>query len=114
LLDISIAGSTAGVICSFLVSPVEHMRIRMQMQTKETMVYSGSGDALKQIYSKYGLPGVYRGYISTLMRDTPFYGKYQILNIICLFKLIGLYFWVYHFTLRTLKKYQGNEIATSS
>lgn len=38
--------------------------------------YSGAFDAGKKIYSKYGLNGLYKGYVSTLARDGSFYGCY--------------------------------------
>ena len=77
LTSVFIAGSAAGIASSFIVSPVEHMRIRMQIQgsgAKKT--YNGSADALTKIFKSHGVKGVMKGWAPTLMRDGWFYGAY--------------------------------------
>ena len=91
-----IAGATAGFVESFIVSPVELVKIRMQLQGEgEGFVknkcyknqhygYSSSIDCLKKIYRyENGIRGIYRGLGSTLIREVPaftiYFGSYYYL-----------------------------------
>jgi solute carrier family 25 (mitochondrial carnitine/acylcarnitine transporter), member 20/29 len=58
----------AGLVCSLISAPVEHGKIRVQMQIHGGE-YKGSVDALWRIYKQYGLRGVYHGYTATLGRE---------------------------------------------
>ena len=77
-------GGIAGIVNSFFASPIEHMRIRMQIQSKfHTMAkYTGSYNAVKTIYKNFGIAGVYRGLTSTMIRDAfayaIFFGTYEV------------------------------------
>jgi hypothetical protein len=44
------SGMMGGFLGSFAVAPVEHIRIRMQIQMSKVGKYSGSIDAFKQIF----------------------------------------------------------------
>lgn len=68
---------------SVIVNPIEHLRTRMQLQAKNMqklggnhMVYTGTIDAAKKIYSKYGFAGLQKGYSATLLREMVFFGVY--------------------------------------
>ena len=70
-------GAVAGLACSAVSSPVEHVRIRMQVQNVGAGTsYKGSVDAARQILSQHGLAGLYKGYTPTLARETLGFGCY--------------------------------------
>ena len=51
----------------FMKSPVEHARIRIQIQ-KTNAIYQGSVDAAIKIAKSYGIKGLYKGYLATWIR----------------------------------------------
>lgn len=65
--DIFLSGLLAGFVGTSISAPVEHGKIRMQMQIHGSE-YKGSMDALVQIYKSHGLKGVYKGFTVTMMR----------------------------------------------
>lgn len=65
--DIFLSGVLAGLVGTTISAPVEHGKIRMQMQIYGNE-YNGSMDALKKIYKTHGLKGVYNGFTVTLFR----------------------------------------------
>ncbi len=70
-------GAIAGIFNSVVSIPVEHIRIKMQMEgTKLTKKYSGSYDCLKKIYRNHGIAGIYKGGLPTLPRETISYFFY--------------------------------------
>jgi len=72
-----ISGVFAGVANSVVSGPVEHIRIRLQVQNqKSPMFFKGPFDAVKQIYSKYGIAGIYKGQPVTILREAVGYGAY--------------------------------------
>ncbi|GLC42300.1 hypothetical protein PLESTB_000662000 [Pleodorina starrii] len=91
-----LAGAAAGAAGSLVSTPVELVRTKMQMQRRAALagslakisasasvasasvstssaapaeLYRGSVDCFKQVLSKYGIRGLYRGFTSTLLRD---------------------------------------------
>lgn len=65
----SLCAFATGILTSFLVSPIEHSRIRIQIQRGSAdKVYSGSFDALVKIIQQHGIKGLYRGFAPTLIR----------------------------------------------
>ena len=67
----------AGCASSFIVAPVEHLRIRMQIQgTQKVQKYTGSIDAGMKLFKKWGIRGVAKGWVATLWRDGTFFGFY--------------------------------------
>lgn len=65
----SLCAFGTGLLSSFLVSPIEHTRIRIQIQRGAAdKVYSGSFDALIKIAKQHGIKGLYRGFTPTLIR----------------------------------------------
>ncbi|KAJ2772623.1 Mitochondrial carrier protein ymc2 [Coemansia nantahalensis] len=76
-LQLYAAGATAGVANSIVSGPVEHIRVRLQVQTAGAAAqYRGPGDCIAQIYRGHGLAGIYRGQTSTLLRELNGYGMY--------------------------------------
>ncbi|OMH85730.1 putative mitochondrial carrier [Zancudomyces culisetae] len=74
-----IAGATAGVLNSVVSGPVEHIRVRMQVQTAAAegeSKYKGTLDCVRKIYSEHGLKGVYKGQVATMYREFFGYGVY--------------------------------------
>lgn len=64
------SGAAAGIANGFLASPIEHIRIRLQTQTSEPLLYKGPIDCIKQIYQGAGFSkGVFRGMLPTLARE---------------------------------------------
>lgn len=70
LLTLSTCGGIAGLVNSVVSIPVEHIRIKMQVQgTKLIKKYTGSFDCLKKLYKESGIKGIYHGGMSTLPRE---------------------------------------------
>ncbi|KAL2834273.1 mitochondrial carrier domain-containing protein [Aspergillus cavernicola] len=73
------AGGISGLANSFISGPTEHIRIRLQTQSqfqspsKESR-YSGVYDCIRQIYTRAGIRGLYRGHTATLLREFHSYG----------------------------------------
>lgn len=70
-------GLVAGTANSFLASPIEHIRIRLQTQTSaENTLYKGPLDAIKKIYSYDGIRGIFRGLGASTVREAHGLGIY--------------------------------------
>lgn len=48
----------------------------MQIQANDNKIYSGPADAVRKIYSQYGIAGIYKGQVATLCREAIGYGAY--------------------------------------
>ncbi|KAJ2688718.1 Mitochondrial carrier protein ymc2 [Coemansia spiralis] len=71
------AGATAGVANSIVSGPVEHIRVRLQVQTAGSAAqYRGPIDCIGQIYRGFGLCGIYKGQVATVIREFNGYGMY--------------------------------------
>lgn len=70
-----LAGGIAGVANSVVAGPVEHIRIRLQTQPSPP-IYRGPVDAIKQIVSKAGFAGVFKGQVPTFAREFHGMGMY--------------------------------------
>ena len=83
---LAVTGAIAGSVQSFICSPIELVKTRLQMQgigqqrklfTLSTNLYKGPIDCLKKSYSKRGFRhGVMRGVSMTLARDIPSFAAY--------------------------------------
>ncbi|EGG20007.1 mitochondrial substrate carrier family protein [Cavenderia fasciculata] len=77
----SLAGAGAGICASFVLTPVELIKCRLQIQTTGPQKYKGSFDCLVQVMKESGLRGLYRGLGPTLAREIPgnmaFFGVYE-------------------------------------
>ena len=67
-----------GLISSPITSPIEHIRIRIQTQTRnQPELYSGSVDAFIKIYKEHGFfRGIEKGFIATVYRNIISFGSY--------------------------------------
>lgn len=81
---VALGGTGTGALQSLLLSPVELIKIRLQLQKVDQMTESRQGPVrlTKNILRKEGLRGLYRGLGVTVMRDGPSH---------------GLYFWTYEY-----------------
>ncbi|EFJ47772.1 hypothetical protein VOLCADRAFT_61165 [Volvox carteri f. nagariensis] len=68
-----LSGAAAGAAGSLVSTPVELVRTKMQLQSAASSAsdefYKGSVDCFKQVLSKYGIKGLYRGFTATVLRD---------------------------------------------
>jgi solute carrier family 25 carnitine/acylcarnitine transporter 20/29 len=66
-------GVVAGIATSLISTPVEHTRIRMQVQGKNSF---NALECVKRIVKSYGIRGLYKGNVPTLCRDGVAFGIY--------------------------------------
>uniref|UniRef100_A0A8C9EMW8 Solute carrier family 25 member 48 n=1 Tax=Pavo cristatus TaxID=9049 RepID=A0A8C9EMW8_PAVCR len=92
LVDVALASTVAGFISVGIGTPVDLVKIRLQMQTqtystanvklKPTVpgfpVYRGPIHCFKTVLQKEGIAGIYRGMGAMLLRDVPGYCLYFI------------------------------------
>ncbi|KFO58292.1 Solute carrier family 25 member 48, partial [Corvus brachyrhynchos] len=92
LTDMTVASLVAGVLSVGIGTPVELVKIRLQMQTQPytkgspgvgsmvpgSPVYRGPIHCFRTILQKEGIAGVYRGNVAMLLRDVPGYYAYFI------------------------------------
>ncbi|XP_032441801.1 mitochondrial basic amino acids transporter-like [Xiphophorus hellerii] len=77
-----LAGAAAGTLQCVICCPMELAKTRMQMQGtgqkkwSSKKLYKNSLDCLLHIYRREGLPGIYRGMVTTLVREMPGFGMY--------------------------------------
>lgn len=77
LLQLASCGAVAGLANAVVSIPVEHIRIKMQVEgTKLHKKYTGSFDCLKKIFKEYGIYGLYKGGSPTLPREAISYFFY--------------------------------------
>lgn len=72
-------GFVSGWSNAFLASPIEHVRIRLQLQTKalEHAEYRGSIDCIKKLIAEGGVTGgLMRGLTATMLRTSHGFGVY--------------------------------------
>jgi solute carrier family 25 carnitine/acylcarnitine transporter 20/29 len=77
---IKACGATAGLANSVLSGPIEHVRIRLQVQSAGNKIYSGPLDFFRKVYSSYGIGGIYKGQAITLLREIHGYGVIMALT----------------------------------
>ncbi|KAM5579022.1 mitochondrial arginine transporter BAC2 [Rosa sericea] len=70
---VALGGFGAGALQSLVLSPVELIKIRLQLQTK---TQKGPREVAKSIMKAEGLRGLYRGLGITILRDAPAHGLY--------------------------------------
>ena len=77
-----LAGSLTGALQSWISSPVEMSKIRLQVQnigektTRAERRYKGPVDILRKMFREEGVKGPGRGFLVTFLRDSPGYGVY--------------------------------------
>ncbi|XP_074285314.1 mitochondrial arginine transporter BAC2 [Silene latifolia] len=87
---VALGGFGTGALQSFILSPVELLKIRLQLQQKSHVGSSsekGPVKLAKSILKSEGVRGLYRGLTITALRDAPAH---------------GLYFWTYEYMRETL------------
>lgn len=75
--ELYLCGFLAGGANSVVSSPVEHIRIRMQVQTNakgEAGLYQSTPDCARKVLSQYGLRGFYKGFVPSIIRESFGYG----------------------------------------
>jgi solute carrier family 25 carnitine/acylcarnitine transporter 20/29 len=70
------AGGMAGLTNSVISGPMEHIRIRLQIQSSSSpqRVYTGVRDCVRGILQQAGPAGLYRGQSATMLREFHSYG----------------------------------------
>lgn len=71
-----ISGMFAGLVNSFVLSPIELVKCRLQIQkeSKTNAYYKGSFDCVRKIVLEEGLRnGLFKGMMSTIIREVPCY-----------------------------------------
>ena len=103
--NLAFAGAVAGGSQSIICSPMELIKLRMQVQTNRTdlfhwstgknngRVYKDPWDAFKNILKKNGVRGIFKGLELTLLREVPAF---------------AVYFSSYHYICQSIAKYLGN------
>jgi len=71
---ILLSGIITGVPSSFVTTPVDHTRIKMQ--GLHANKYKGSIDAGRKILANYGMKGLYQGFYPTILREIIALGVY--------------------------------------
>ncbi|GFP99665.1 mitochondrial arginine transporter bac2 [Phtheirospermum japonicum] len=69
---VALGGFGTGAIQSLILSPVELIKIHLQLQPKTT----GPLDVARTIFKTEGFKGIYRGLTITVLRDAPAHGVY--------------------------------------
>uniref|UniRef100_A0A8C9Q723 Mitochondrial carnitine/acylcarnitine carrier protein n=1 Tax=Spermophilus dauricus TaxID=99837 RepID=A0A8C9Q723_SPEDA len=71
------AGMLSGVFTTGIMTPGERIKCLLQIQASsgETK-YTGTLDCAKKIYQEFGIRGIYKGTVLTLMRDVPASGMF--------------------------------------
>ncbi|KAL4438789.1 hypothetical protein ABPG74_013462 [Tetrahymena malaccensis] len=62
-------GTLSGIGCSVIVGPMEHIRIKMQLMKNK--MYKNTIDCAIQVFKQYGIKGLYKGEVATIMREIP-------------------------------------------
>lgn len=80
--DILLAGFAAGFVASFVLTPIEMVKVRMQSQTAVgSQLYRSPLDCLKQLVRGSGLSVLTRGFSATMAREVPgtaaWFGAYE-------------------------------------
>lgn len=78
-LQFLLAGGAGGFANGFLASPIEHVRIRLQIQTgaaNGSPLYKGPFDVLRHLHQTGGISTIFRGLVPTLYRESFGIGVY--------------------------------------
>lgn len=120
-----VGGALTGVALSFIESPVELIKAKLQVQYGDasTRQYNGSFDCTRKILSQYGMRGIFQGYAATLARNVPanvayfaFYewmkkqlsqgapnGEIAPLAILAAGGMAGAFYWISSFPIDVIK-----------
>ncbi|KAI3802697.1 hypothetical protein L1987_30838 [Smallanthus sonchifolius] len=83
--SVALGGTGAGAIQSLVVTPIELIKIRLQLENPTTYEQpkNGPSSVAKHVLRTEGWKGMFRGLTITVIRDAPSY---------------GFYFWTYEYT----------------
>ncbi|KAJ7951779.1 Mitochondrial carrier protein [Quillaja saponaria] len=75
---VALGGVGTGALQSLMLTPVELVKIRLQLQNKRQSAESQRGPlgVAKSIFRTEGFQGMYRGFTITMLRDAPSHGFY--------------------------------------
>lgn len=79
---VALGGVGTGAIQSLILSPVELVKIRLQLQKNihksnvQSVGHKGPVDVARQIFRQEGWKGINRGFTITILRDAPAHGWY--------------------------------------
>jgi solute carrier family 25 carnitine/acylcarnitine transporter 20/29 len=73
--ELYLSGAFAGFSNSVISGPMEHVRIRLQVQSGNDG-YKGPKDFISKTFKQYGFAGLYKGQGVTLLREGHGYGVY--------------------------------------
>ncbi len=84
-IAIPLSAATAGFFLSWIVSPAELIKCRMQLGAADAAhSYTGPVDCMRQVVRSEGLRGLFRGATGTLAREMPgnavYFGSYKALR----------------------------------
>lgn len=78
--NVALSGVGTGGLQTLILSPVELVKIRLQLQTVGNRRYRsrrlGPIEMAREIIRKEGVKGIYRGLAITILRDAPAHGVY--------------------------------------
>jgi hypothetical protein len=125
-----LAGAGTGLAVSFVLTPIELVKCRMQVQGMQPLNmqrYSSTMDCLTRSIREEGMRVLYRGHLATMLRETPgtacWFGAYESfvrvmtpaggkredlssLAIICAGGLGGMAYWAVMYPCDTVKSVQ--------
>lgn len=71
LNQLALAGAMAGSVVSFVLTPVELIKCKLQVQHMVGVEqFNGPLDVIKNTLNTQGIPGFFRGFMPTLIRET--------------------------------------------
>jgi len=80
----ALAGSFAGMVCSTAISPVDLIKVRLQINQEVGTARKTSMGIMKDVWKTEGLKGFYRGYSSVFGRESSamgvYFGSYEYLK----------------------------------
>ncbi|KAD4585275.1 hypothetical protein E3N88_22876 [Mikania micrantha] len=76
--SVALGGTGAGAIQSLVITPIELVKIRLQLENQTTpkQTKNGPSSLAKHIIRTEGFKGMFRGLTVTVIRDAPSYGVY--------------------------------------
>jgi len=82
MLNCVAAGSFTGIFVAFVLTPVELIKCRLQVQVTNEAKYKGPIDCIRKIVREEGAVGLYRGLTATLSREiignAAWFGVYEL------------------------------------
>eukprot|EP00514_Thraustochytrium_sp_LLF1b_P001108 CAMPEP_0184509900 /NCGR_PEP_ID=MMETSP0198_2-20121128/1526_1 /TAXON_ID=1112570 /ORGANISM="Thraustochytrium sp., Strain LLF1b" /LENGTH=287 /DNA_ID=CAMNT_0026899753 /DNA_START=53 /DNA_END=916 /DNA_ORIENTATION=+ len=77
-LDAFVAGSVGGALSTLVTTPCELIKISLQVDHSQSLKMGGIRRLVRQRFAAKGIAGLYSGWTTTLLRDTPATGLYFV------------------------------------